>query len=316
LPYELAFKMEYVGSKGTNAGYSSNNRNDARPSSNTDIQSRRPIQRFFDPAVPEFGIQSLGNLRYLDSFGNTFHHGLQVTVDKRYSNGLAGGIAYTFSKSHGDGENGGNEGNTSQDPFNYKASRGRYRFDQTHNFVAHFVWELPGQNLNGPLKHVIGGWQTNGVVSIRSGFPFTVTQGGDINVGIGQVRPDRVVDGEIDSPSRQLWFDAQAFTRVTCNNPSRQDLCHYGSAGYNILESPGQRNLDFSLFKNFNLSERYKLQFRSEFFNAFNTPYFGQPGGIGFSSVNSVIPDGARMGEVRSIRTPMRIIQFGLKLFW
>ncbi len=56
-----------------------------------------------------------------------------------------------------------------------------FRFDQTHNFVTHFVWELPGQNLSGFAKHIIGGWQTNGILSIRSGFPFNVTQGGDLN---------------------------------------------------------------------------------------------------------------------------------------
>ena len=64
------------------------------------------------------------------------------------------------------------------------------------------------------------------------------------------------------------------------------------------------------------MGERFSLQFRSEFFNAFNTPYFGQPNNIGFASANSIVPDAAQMGEIRSTRTPMRIIQFGLKLFF
>jgi hypothetical protein len=106
------------------------------------------------------------------------------------------------------------------------------------------------------------------------------------------------------------------FSRVTCNIPNRQDLCHYGSGGYNILESPGQRNVDISLYKNFRFTERVMLQFRSEFFNAFNTPYFAQPNLVSFLTPNSIVPDGARMGEVRTLRTPMRIIQFGLKLFF
>ena len=175
------------------------------------------------------------------------------------------------------------------------------------------MWELPGQNLNGPLKHVIGGWQTNGVLSLRTGFPFNVTQGSDLNTG-GPVRPDRLSSGLLDEPTRKLQFDPTAFQRVTCNIPSRPELCHLGSAGYAILETPGQKNLDFSMYKNFKVTERVNVQFRSEFFNAFNTPYFGDPTNIGFSSLNTIVPDAARQGEVRSTRTSMRIIQFGLKL--
>ena len=56
--------------------------------------------------------------------------------------------------------------------------------------------------------------------------------------------------------SRALWFDPLAFQRVTCQNLNRPDLCHYGNSGRNIMDSPGQRNLDFSLFKNFSITER------------------------------------------------------------
>ncbi len=303
----------YVGTKGTHTGNSIGNFNNPDPSTNTNVQARRPYQEFYDPALTERGIQRLGNIRYIDSFGNSFYHGLQMKLDKRYSSGLAFGVAYTYSKSHGDGENGGQEGVSWQNPRDRAASRGRFRFDQTHNFVAHYVWEIPGANMQGPLKWVLGGWQTNGVLSMRSGFPFSVTQGGDLNTG-GATFPDRLQDGALDDPTRARWFDTSAFQRVTCNLPSRPELCRYGSAGVNILESPGQQNLDFSLYKNFAVTETVKVQFRSEFFNAFNTPYFGQPTNIGFSSINTIAPDAARQGEIRSIRTPMRIIQFGLKL--
>jgi hypothetical protein len=314
LPLDTSLTIGYVGSKGSHTGNSIGNYNDALPSPDTNFQARRPFQQFYDPALPQFGIQTLGSIRYLDSYANSFYHGLQVKADKRFARGVAFGIAYTFSKSHGDGENGGNEGVAFQDPNDRLGSRGRFRFDQTHNFVAHYVWELPGGNLPGALKHVLGGWQSNGVLSLRSGFPFSVT-GGNLNTG-STPRPDRIADGRLDNASRKLWFDPLAFRRVTCNIPGRLDLCHYGSAGVNILDSPGQRNLDFSLFKNFSLTERTKLQFRSEFFNATNTPYFGTPNNIGFTSNDAIVPDSARQGEIRSIRTPMRIVQFGLKLFF
>jgi hypothetical protein len=184
-----------------------------------------------------------------------------------------------------------------------------------HNFITHFVWELPGQSMQSGWKHIIGGWQANGILSIRSGFPFTVTQGGDLNTGFG-ARPDIVGDPTLDNPTRALWFNPQAFQRVTCNIPNRQDLCRFGSAGYNILDSRGQQNLDFALFKNFMITERVKLQFRSEFTDAFNTPYFGDPNGLSFTTNDTIVPNGSRMGEIRSLRAPMRIIQFGLKLFF
>ncbi|MBI3697681.1 MAG: TonB-dependent receptor [Acidobacteria bacterium] len=318
LPLNTALTVGYVGTKGTHTGNSIGNWNDALPSSDNNVQPRRPYQQFYDPAAPALGIQTQGTIRYLDSYGNSFYQGLQVKVDKRFARGIGFGLAYTFSKGMGDGENGGNEGAAFQDARNNRrASRGRFRFDQTHNMVAHFVWELPGKNLHGPIKYALGGWQSNGVISVRTGFPFTVGEGaGDLNVGSGPARPDRIADGRRDNPTRDLWFNPQAFQRATCNIPTRPDLCHYGNSGVNIISGPGQRNFDLSMFKNFDIKERFKVQFRSEFFNAFNTPFFGDPNGIGFSSINSITPDGTRMGEVRGLRNPMRIIQFGLKFFF
>jgi hypothetical protein len=317
LPFETSLTVGYVGSHGTNTGNSFANFNTAQPSSDTLLQPRRPYPRFYDPATPEKGVQALATVRYLDSFGSSFHQGLQIKLDKRYASGLAYGLAYTYSKSYGDGENGGQEGASYQNAFFNRSSesRGRYRFDQKHNMVAHWVWEMPGGNLPGALKHVLGGWQSNGIVALRSGFPFNVTQGGDLNSG-GPVRPDRISDGRLDSGNRKYWFDTQAFQRVTCNLPSRQDLCRFGNSGYNILDTPGQFNLDFGFFKNFGISEQTKLQLRWELFNATNTPYFGAPSGISFSSADTLTPDGPNNGEIRSTRTPLRIMQFGLKFFF
>ena len=317
LPFETSLTIGYVGSHGTNTGNAFGTFNTALPSSDTLIQPRRPNPRFFDPATPALGIQALATIRLLDSFASSFHQGLQMKLDKRYGSGLAYGLAYTYSKSYGDGESGGQETVPYQNAFLNRSteSRGRYRFDQQHNMVAHWVWEMPGQTMAGPLKHILGGWQSNGIVSLRSGFPFTVSQGGDLNTG-GNVRPDRIADGRLEGATRRRWFETTAFQRVTCNLPSRPELCRYGDAGYNILDSPGQFNLDFGFFKNFGITETTKLQFRWELFNATNTPYFGAPGGISFSSANVLIPDGPNNGEIRSIRTPMRIMQFGLKFFF
>ena len=84
-----------------------------------------------------------------------------------------------------------------------------------------------------------------------------------------------------------------------------------------MLDSPGQRRVDFGLFKNFPITEAIKIQFRSEFYNAFNTPYFNQPSSnLSYSSITQLTPDGSRQGEIRGTRQDMRILQFGLKLFF
>ena len=317
LPYRMALSIGYAGSKGANVGNSITNLNDPIKPAQTFLQSNRPYPEFYDPATPALGVQAIGRIRYLDSFGESFYHGMQVKLDRRSSKGLTYGISYTYSKSHGDGENGGQEGVSFQNPRDRRGSRGLFSFDQTHRFIGNWVYELPGQNLKGPAKYVVGGWQLNGILSLASGFPFTIGQGaGDLALPNGSVRPDYVGSPALSNPNRKLWYNPAAFQRVTCQIPSRPDLCHLGNVGVNTLRGPGERRVDFSMFKNFAIRESVRLQFRWEAFNATNTPWFGNPGGISFSNANQITPNGSRDGEIRSIRNPMRRMQFGLKLFF
>ncbi len=314
LPYQLALSVGYAGSKGANIGNSVINWNDPLRPAQTFVQSARPYPEFYDPATPNLGVQATGRIRYIDSYGESFYHGLQVKLEKRSSRGLTFGLGYTYSKSHGDGENGGQEGASFQNPRDRRGSRGVFSFDQTHRLVGNWVYELPGQKMQSPLKWVVGGWQANGIISVASGFPFTITQGaGDLALPNGSVRPDVVGQAELDSPTRKLWFNPQAFQRVTCQINTRPDLCHLGSNGVGSLRGPGERRVDFSMYKNFVIGEKARVQFRWEAFNASNTPWFGTPGGISFSNANQITPNGSRDGEIRSLRNPMRRMQFALK---
>jgi hypothetical protein len=143
--------------------------------------------------------------------------------------------------------------------------------------------------------------------------------GGTLNTGSSS-SPDRIKDGRLgDKATRQLWFDPTAFLRTDCNIPGRPELCHYGSAAPDALISPGAASFDLSLGKNWAvppLGERGRLQFRAEAFNAFNTPQFGRPNGLSYASLDSIVPDGPRVGEIRGLRNPMRIYQFGIKLYF
>jgi hypothetical protein len=326
---QMALTVGYVGSKNTHVANSLPNSNAAPPSPDSNFQPLRPYPKFYDPLTPQLGIQDLGAIRTFDTYGNGAYHGLQVKVEKRFAQGFSFGLAYTFSKALGEGENSGNESGGIQDPLNRAGSRGRYAFDQTHSAVIHWVWEIPfGRTLKGVPGVLLKGWQANGILTLHTGFPFTPLEptavsgatglgSGDLNTGdVDGNRPDRLRDGAIANPTRALWYDPSAFQRTTCNIAGRSDLCHYGNSGKNILNAPGQRNIDLSMFKNFRITERFALQFRAEAFNAFNTPYFNAPNNLSFVSTNSISPDGPRMGEIQSLRTDMRVIQFGLKLFF
>lgn len=322
LPLETVLTVGYVGSRTYHMPNSIGNWNAAPPSPDTNFQRRRPLQQFHDPLRPEVPVRDLGRIRFLDSGANGWYNGLTLSVDKRFSRGLAYGLAYTFSQALGEGSGGGQEGVPFQKPRDRGGSKGPQQHDRTHVTVVHFVYELPflkeGRGLQGGI---LGGWQVNGILAFRSGFPLTIEQPDNLNTGDGLIRPDRISDGRLQRPSRELWFDPQAFRRVSCQIPSRPDLCHFGNAGVGILRTPSQRNLDLSLYKNFRLPlnlgpEGSRLQFRLEAFNALNTPYFGTPNGIGFQTNDSVTPDAPRMGEIRSLAAPMRILQLALKLTW
>lgn len=322
LPAKTIVTVGYVGSKTSHLDNTISNFNSPGPSTNTDFNSRRPFQAYVSRGE---GNQArlLGNIRYLDSFANASYHALQVQVQKRYSQGFTAGLAYTYGKALGEGygrnDPAGGVQPLYQDPNNRRQNRGRYGFDVTHNAVLNYVWEPPiFTRTRGLLYAVLGGWQTSGIVTLRTGFPFSLT-GGNLNTNSGTY-PDRIADGRLGSAAtRQLWYDPTAFRRTECNIQNRPDLCHYGNTATDALITPGLHSFDLSLGKNWAFSplgERGKLQFRAEAFNAFNTPQFGQPQGLGYVSNDSVIPDAPRTGEIRSLRQPMRIFQFGLKLYF
>ncbi|HWC00529.1 MAG TPA: TonB-dependent receptor, partial [Bryobacteraceae bacterium] len=106
LPWQTVLTVGYVGSKSTHLANSFSNYNSPDPSSDTNIDARRPIQQYYDSGV----VGNLGAVRFLDSYANGTYQGLQVTAEKRFSGGLSYGFAYTYSKSLGEGEAGGTEG--------------------------------------------------------------------------------------------------------------------------------------------------------------------------------------------------------------
>jgi hypothetical protein len=322
LPSKIFLTVGYVGSKTSHIDNTVPNFNQPDPSTNTDINGRRPWQAYVSQGEGNEA-RLLGTIRYLDSYANANYNALQVQAQKRYSAGFTMGLAYTYGKALGEGygrnDPSGDVSSTYQDPKNRRASRERYGFDVTQNAVLNYVWDLPiFLHSKGLVQAVLGGWQTSGVITARTGFPFTVA-GGTLNTGSASY-PDRVGDGRLGSDAdRQKWYDPTAFRRTDCNISTHPELCHYGNAAPDALVSPGLLSFDLSLGKNWAvkpLGEKGRMQFRAEAFNALNTPQFGVPNGLSYLGLDSLVPDGPRVGEIRSLRQPMRIFQFGVKLYF
>ncbi|HEY3940507.1 MAG TPA: hypothetical protein VGL97_23970, partial [Bryobacteraceae bacterium] len=291
---QFIFDTNYVGTRSIDLplGYNVNQAY-AGPGS---VASRRPYQGFNDISAQV----SMGYSRY---------NALEARAERRYSNGLSLLVSYTYSKSL---DNGGEQlvGDLSlRNVNNVDQEYGLSTGDIRHQFVSSVLYDLPfghGRHFNianAFLNAVAGGWQVNTIVTVHTGQPFTPTLGVS-SANTGAARPSVLRDGNLPSDERtvQNWFDKTAFY-----SPAQY---LYGNAGRDILTAPGAANVDFSTFKSFSLSrlrESAQLQIRGEFFNFFNHPQFGIP--------NSRV-DIAQGASITSLSTPMRQMQFGVKLLF
>jgi hypothetical protein len=286
-----ALEVGWVGSKGTFVDTSLNNFNNPAPSLIPFTQSRRPY--------PEYG-----RIRMMVADGNTIYHSLQARYEHRFSHGLSLTAAYTWSHLIDDTAQTINRGGCGcQDPLNRgRAERADSIDDIRHRLVTGYVWELPwGKSLGAVPRSILGGWQFGGLVTLQSGSPFNVTQSGDSqNVEFsGWARPHLLtgVQAELDNPTPSLWFNPTAFARSNGV---------FGTSPRNPLVGPGVSTFDLSASKQFSMpwAEGHELMFRAEFFNAFNTPQFGNPvGTLGTTT----------FGQVTSTRLDNRQIQLALK---
>ena len=250
-------------------------------------------------------------------FGTANYNALQSSINRRFANGFQVQAAYTFSKAIAYAD----EADSSLS-FKIPNALGRNRsvtgYDRTHNFQAGFISEFPfgkGKRWakDGFARLLLGGWQLNGIASAYSGNPFTVTASGtSLNAPTETQTADQVLS-KVAIPGgtgpRQSYFDPNAFATVTG--------VRYGTSGLNILRGPGVFNVDLGLFRQFSVTERIKIQFRTEAFNATNTPHFNNPGTNVSNAVRSA--DGTITSlngytEITSAQTDERQFRFGLRV--
>ena len=166
-----------------------------------------------------------------------------------------------------------------QDDQNFRANRGLCTSDSRHRLSLSWVYDLPfgrGRRFLHSATRLtdafLGGWQLNGILTLRTGQPFTVTVPGDpSNTSDGPTFADLVGNpNDVSDRSVDRFFNVDAF--------ARPDNFRWGTSGRNVVTGPGVNNWDVSFFKNFNMDEVRKIQFRAEFFNFFNHPQFTLPG--------------------------------------
>ncbi|HWR15350.1 MAG TPA: carboxypeptidase regulatory-like domain-containing protein [Terriglobales bacterium] len=263
--------------------------------SGANVLSRRPNPLF-------------GAVLLLDSDQNASYHAMQWTATMRMNRHLAFNGYYVWSKTlstvqlHNNTTQG-----LAQNYSNLAEDRGRADTDQRHTFSLALNYQPDYYNGGSALwKHVLNGWSISPIVKLRSGVPFTVTNGNvDANLdGNTNDRAQLVGDPYLDNPTADMWFNTAAFKQ----NKIVTGVATDGSAPRNLLDGPGFRVIDLAISRDFRLTERFTLKFRAEGTNAFNMVSLGTPG--------ASVPSGATSTTfgVISSAAPMRKMQFGLRL--
>ena len=244
--------------------------------------------------------------------GPSSYNGLQLSAEKRLASGLSFLSAFTYSKSLDEGAGGNSSTGESriniQNPRDVAADYGLSNFDYKFRLTVSTIYELPFgrgrkfmNNANAFENALAGGWQATSILTLQSGAPFSVQLATPTaNTGTF-TRPNRICDGNLPSSQQSIneWFNVSCFVAPP--------VYTFGNTGRNVLIGPGLETWDVGGDKDFRLTERFGLQFRSEFFNVLNHSNFGLPNAsIGSTSA----------GTITTEITNARQIQFALRLHW
>jgi hypothetical protein len=288
-------------------------------------QANRPFPNINGTVIPTF------------STATNDYNAVNFRVEKRYSKGLAMLVNYTIQKNMESGgagpdsytQNGGTS--IALDTYNIAHERSVAPIDVPQIFSASVAYELPfgpGKPWlphGGAIGKIVGGWQLNTIATLRGGFPtdirtsvvppvFNTFNVADRVSGQSMVASNWTVDSYLNP-------GAFSVPRTTPSVAGAQ-IQEFGNSARRVARGPGSRNADFSVFKNFNFTERFLLQFRAEFFNFTNTPTFFLPAASSPTLTCIGPPGGAcnannpLFGKLTSGTATGRQIQFGLKLYF
>jgi hypothetical protein len=274
------------------------------------------------------GVNGYGGMQLFANDAYAHYHSLQATLSRRWGAGYFQG-AYTFSRSTDATSSGNTALNTAfNDESDLRFSRGLSDYDRTHRLTVSYRYELPFFSSASGLKRTLfADWAVSGITIFQSGTPFSVT---DASAGSAFLAPGLtpstlggtlasgasiaggLTHGDIHSRLNgyldRANFDFAPFADPAgCANDTNACTTAFGNLGRNIYRGPFQQNWDFSLIKNFRLTEKQSLRFTADFFNIWNHANFGNPiqNDLSFSA-------GSFAQIVSTVGTP-RLIQFQLR---
>lgn len=334
LTKSMALQIAYVGTRGVKLAFLSNRNQPTQPLDSNFESCPTPTDPSCLTGAPtNFGrlyfqtVPNVGEIRTLSNGAWSVSHGLQVKLEKRFSGNWTMLNSYTWQHSIGQTEE--DEYLEPQNTYNLAAERGNNAPDYRHQLSSAWSYILPigpKQKFwasDGPMHWLTEGWQLNGIIAMHSGEAFTPLLSQDYtNTDSGAPRPDLVGNPYDFSnavsqgcPSNkqtiQCWYNPAAFALPAL--ASGQTFAReYGNARRGSLRGPAIYNVDASLFKNLNLTEHVKMQFRVEAFNLFNTPEFALP----YAAVDQAGSPGtpSLSGSITSTVHASRELQLALKL--
>lgn len=276
--------------------------------------------------TPTPGLNGYGGYQLFANDAYSHYHSLQATVSRRWSAGYFQ-TAYTWSRSTDATSTGNTAFNTAyNDQSNINASRGLSDFDRTHRLVVSYVYDLPFFSHKSGWEHAaLGGWSVSGVTIFQSGTPFSIFDSGaataflvsgstpllGASLANGASVSGGYTKGDVHSRLNG-YVNLANFTfapklyPTQCSSDPNFCTTGFGNLGRNVYRGPFQQNWDFSLIKNFRLTERQSLRFTSDFFNIWNHANFSNP-------VSTDVESPSNFGVITSTKGVPRLIQFSLR---
>ena len=264
-----AIDVAYVGTKTSHIPFN-NDLNLLPPSTTPYSPARRPYANFNTVAVLETG-------------GSALFHGLTIQIDRKLTRGLSFNINYAFGRAVTDVELRSYDPGIQQNQYDRQLERGPDPSVRMHQLRFSYIYELPvgrGQKflpgLSGVANAILGGWQLNGITTMLSGQYVSPAFSGVDPANTNQFggRPDRVGDGNLGDPRGRIKAGLPMWDPAAFVVPA-DGLGSYGNSGRFVLVGPGLQVWNVGLSKNFRLTDKARLQFRWEMFNAFNRANFG-----------------------------------------